>query len=109
MTIDYVSTPTTKMTWKRNGKTESRELLWGDRVEVLSTSGSKAKVKARARTGEIAKSALGGEPLLEVYFIDVGQGDGVLIVIPDRRHVLIDGGYIRNRQPTGKNAADFVD
>ena len=47
--------------------------------------------------------------MLEVYFIDVGQGDGVLIVTPDRRHIMIDGGYPRDKQNTGKSAADFVD
>ncbi len=46
---------------------------------------------------------------LEVYFIDVGQGDGVLIRTPDNRHIMLDGGFDRTKQPTGKNAADFVD
>jgi hypothetical protein len=52
---------------------------------------------------------LGGEALLDIYFIDVGQGDSVLIVAPDRRHILIDGGYPRRKSPTGKSGADFVD
>jgi hypothetical protein len=44
-----------------------------------------------------------------VYFIDVGQGDGVLVRTPGGRHLMVDGGYKRASQPTGKNAADFVD
>jgi hypothetical protein len=32
-----------------------------------------------------------------------------LIRFPDDRHVMIDGGYGRNKQQTGKSAADFVD
>ena len=40
---------------------------------------------------------------------DVGQGDGVLIKTPDFRHIMIDGGNPREKQNTGKNAADFVD
>ncbi len=110
MAIDYIKDEKATMTyvdWK--GKTRKRELLWGDRCVVISKSGEKATIKARGQEGTIAISALGGDPLLEVYFIDVGQGDGVLIVTPDRRHVLIDGGYQRQKQPTGKNAADFVD
>ena len=68
-----------------------------------------AKVRARGGRGTIPASALGGKSLLEFYFIDVGQGDGVLIKTPDNRHILIDAGYKRASQPTGKNAADFVD
>jgi beta-lactamase superfamily II metal-dependent hydrolase len=48
-------------------------------------------------------------PLLELYFIDVGQGDGILIKTPDEKHIMIDGGYKRASQQSGKNAADFVD
>ena len=64
---------------------------------------------ARGRIGWVKNSVLDGSSLLEAYFIDVGQGDGVLVRSPDGRHLLIDGGYPRSRQPTGKNAADFVD
>jgi beta-lactamase superfamily II metal-dependent hydrolase len=66
-------------------------------------------VKARGREGWVKTSDLGTESLLEVYFIDVGQGDGVLLRTPDHRHILIDGGWPRRNQDTGKNAADFVD
>lgn len=110
MTVDFVKDTKTKLKYKDfAGKNRTRELLWGDRVEVLGQNGDKTRVKARGLQGEVATKALGGEALLEVYFIDVGQGDGVLVVTPERKHVLIDGGYIRERQPTGKNAADFVD
>tara|TARA_R110002049_G_scaffold247690_6_gene422218 strand:+ start:12262 stop:13746 length:1485 start_codon:yes stop_codon:yes gene_type:complete len=85
------------------------ELLWGDGVEVLEQDGSYSKVRARGKTGWVRKSALGTKSLLEVYFIDVGQGDGILIRFPDGRHMMIDGGWPRKSQPTGKNAADFVD
>ncbi len=88
-----------------------QELLWGDRVRRLGPgrSATEWRVRARGRTGYVARAALGGDPLLEVYFIDVGQGDGILICTPERRHILIDGGWPRRGQPTGKNAADFVD
>lgn len=93
------------------GSKRARTLLWGDEVEVISTSGARSKIRARHRTKEVFvdKDALKGKPLLEFYFIDVGQGDGTLIVTPERKHILIDGGYPRAKQNTGKSAADFVD
>lgn len=86
-------------------------LLWGDRVRILDrdTDEKKVKVFARGATGWIPESALGAEPVLELYFIDVGQGDGILVVTPEGHHLVIDGGHQRSRQQTGKSAADFVD
>lgn len=91
------------------GTSAKLELLWGDRVRVISSSGSRWKVKARGVTGFVDPSRLQSGSLLELYFIDVGQGDGVLIRTPRDEHILIDGGWPRRNQPTGKNAADFVD
>lgn len=113
--IRYVKKTTTTMFRKVTGDDVGCILLWGDRVRVLDDSQARLKVKARGRFGFVSKSALGKKSLLELYFIDVGQGDGVLIRIPDGaagsdgRHILIDGGWPRRGQPTGKNAVDFVD
>ncbi|HEY8537178.1 MAG TPA: MBL fold metallo-hydrolase, partial [Vicinamibacterales bacterium] len=89
------------------------DLLWGDEVLVLeppADGAPRVRVRARGWIGWLdANVPLDGPPLLELYFIDVGQGDGVLIRTPDGRHVLIDGGYTRRKNPTGKSAADFVD
>jgi beta-lactamase superfamily II metal-dependent hydrolase len=94
----------------RDGKEKVlQHLLWGDRVTVLEPGPTRTKVAARGVKGWVATSALGREPLLELYIIDVGQGDAVLIRMPDGRHVLVDGGFNRAKQPSGKSAADFVD
>lgn len=94
----------------KTATTPAAELLWGDRVETLGQpAAGRVKVRARGHNGYVNAAHLGDAPLLELYFIDVGQGDGVLICTPDRRHILIDGGYRRSAQPSGKNAADFVD
>ena len=106
MADDYISAETVEIKFA-NGK--KRELLWGDLCRNVVITGSEAEVTARGKRGKIPASALGGKSLLEFYFIDVGQGDGVLIKTPDNRHILIDAGFNRSKQPTGKNAADFVD
>jgi len=69
-------------------------LLWGDGVRYLESppSSGRRKVRARGTTGWVDEGHLQGQALLEVYFIDVGQGDGVLLRTPDFRHLLIDGG-----------------
>jgi beta-lactamase superfamily II metal-dependent hydrolase len=106
MADDYIKVDSVNMTLS-NGKT--RELLWGDLCRDVVINGDEAQIRARGKKGTIPASALGGKSLLEFYFIDVGQGDGVLVKTPDHRHILIDAGYNRAKQPTGKNAADFVD
>lgn len=109
MATKYIAVDTTRLYSSATGNKAILHLLWGDRVEVLQAGASRAKVRARGKTGYVDKTALGETSLLEVYFIDVGQGDGVLIRTPDHRHIMIDGGFKRDSQPTGKNAADFID
>lgn len=108
---DFISADSAPLYKSRDSGSKECYLLWGDGVRFLGddTDNSRRRVRARGRKGWVSKSNLGGESLLEYYFIDVGQGDGVLIKTPDFRHIMIDGGYPRRRQETGKNAADFVD
>ena len=110
-TIMYVSQDTIPLFTTKTTNKISIHLLWGDSVQLQETlpATGRVKVKARGYTGYVNKDHIGNKALLEYYFIDVGQGDGVLIVTPDRKHILIDGGYIRKKQITKRNAADFVD
>lgn len=110
-TIDHVSVDTTPLYDEATGSKKSIHLLWGDQVEVLGKSGNRTQVRARGRKtiGWVENAALGGKPLLELYFIDVEQGDGILVKTPNGRHLMVDGGLRRKQQMTGKSAADFVD
>lgn len=108
-TINYVKTDTTPMYDEAVKGKSILHLLWGDRVKILDEAEGRLTVKARGREGWVNRKALGGESLLELYVIDVGQGDGMLIKTPDGRHLMIDGGLRREKQDTGKSAADFVD
>ncbi len=109
MAIDHIRLDTTPLYQQDVGSDKILSLLWGDRVDTQPGGVARTKVKARGKTGFVNTDSLGGQSLLEVYFIDVGQGDGVLIRTPDHRHLMIDGGFNRAKQPTRKNAADFVD
>ncbi len=84
--------------------------IWGDRVRCSDESdGEFVEVEGRDQKVFVRRDALDGEPLLELYVIDVGQGDGLLVVTPEGHNIMIDGGDLRAKQVTGKNAADFVD
>jgi len=86
--------------------------IWGDRLKLVSGDPAQdpvVKVSGRGRDVWIRSAHLGGSPLLELYVIDVGQGDGLLIVSPEGHHIMVDGGNRRFNQNGGKNAADFVD
>ncbi len=84
--------------------------IWGDRVRRSDASTDEfVEVEARDQKVFVRRDALDGEPLLELYVVDVGQGDGLLVVTPEGHNIMIDGGDLRTKQVTGKNAADFVD
>ena len=59
-----------------NGK-KITQVLWGDTVKVLGNgpNGTK-KCVVRCQEGLLPSGHIGDEELLEVYIIDVGQGDG---------------------------------
>jgi beta-lactamase superfamily II metal-dependent hydrolase len=88
-------------------------LLWGDPLHEIEREGSGAaervKVRARRRTGWVPASAVSDRGLLEIYVIDVGQGDGVLMRTPhDDAWHMIDAGIRAAEQMTRKGAANFV-
>ncbi len=68
-------------------------LIFGDVVEVMGAAvNGRVPIEFRGRKGFISESHLGDKPVLELYFIDVGQGDSTFIVTPKRKKILIDGG-----------------
>jgi hypothetical protein len=78
-------------------------------MQEIEHDGERIKVRARRRTGWLPASAVGDTGLLELYLIDVGQGDGVLMRTPhDDAWHMIDAGIRAGRQMTRKGAANFV-
>ncbi|HKX92953.1 MAG TPA: MBL fold metallo-hydrolase [Sphingomicrobium sp.] len=70
-----------------------KQLLWGDFV-TLTGPAQNGWQPARSRdvSGFIAEAELIPNRLLEIVFVDIGQGDGALIVTPDDKHLLVDAG-----------------
>jgi beta-lactamase superfamily II metal-dependent hydrolase len=103
METKYVNEISTKL--KLPGKRQAT-LIWGDPVFI--SEGEPQKMFARAQEGWVDPAVLGNRSLLEIYVIDVGQGDGILIKTPDSKWHLIDAGISSLDQSTGKGAANFL-
>ena len=79
---------------KKKGKKRRivANLFVGAWTRYLETVEEESKIRFRGGGGYVPSDSLGEERVLEIYFIDVGQGDSILIQTADDRRVLIDGG-----------------
>jgi beta-lactamase superfamily II metal-dependent hydrolase len=77
---------------KTKGKKPLQHLIWGDWLKVKNSQGDWREVHSRGTDGWLHKDLIQPERLLEVNFVDVGQGDGCLIVTPGDRFLLVDAG-----------------
>ncbi|MCA9468070.1 MAG: hypothetical protein KC643_21865 [Nitrospira sp.] len=76
-----------------------QHLLWGDWLSLSKkkdgsweTDGPWFRVRARGKSGWIHQDDFTKDRLLEVNFVDIGQGDGCLIVTPKDEFIVIDAG-----------------
>jgi beta-lactamase superfamily II metal-dependent hydrolase len=77
----------------RRGKKPLQHLIWGDWLRLEgSKKGNFLKVHARGVDGWVHKDDIQKERLMEVTFVDIGQGDGCLVVNSDDKHMVIDAG-----------------
>lgn len=80
-----------------DGKDAVQQLLWGDWIELKGgEQNGYLEVKARGEDGWVHKDQIQTEPLLEIIFVDIGQGDGCLLVTPQDKHMVIDAGQEDN-------------
>lgn len=72
-------------------------LLFGDWLRWLGdTDGDWQKVRCRGKEGWIKSSEFDDNRVLEVNFVDIGQGDGAHVVTPDDKIIVIDAGKTDN-------------
>jgi beta-lactamase superfamily II metal-dependent hydrolase len=69
-----------------------RQLLWGDFLTVLGEDGDFFHARVRGSEGWIRKAETQDARLLEIVFVDIGQGDGALLITPDDQKFIIDAG-----------------
>lgn len=103
-------------TKKENGKKALEQLLWGDYVGVRGPEqdGWVRVCTRHVKEGWVRKTDIQKARLLEVIFVDIGQGDGSLVVTPDDKHILIDAGqgdnfirFLRWRYPKFTSPREF--
>lgn len=84
-----------------------KQLIFGDYIKLLLNNRGKpierlndgityVKVRARNQDGYVKPEEILPDRILEVNFVDIGQGDGCHIVTPDDKHFLIDAGQSDN-------------
>lgn len=102
---------------KNDGNTTVGYMLWGDQVEITGNAqdgwtpvrtGRNRSQAERAWVQSDCLAAPADKGLLELYVIDVGQGDGVLMRTPDDKWHVVDAGVSNSAQMTKKGAANFI-
>jgi beta-lactamase superfamily II metal-dependent hydrolase len=74
-----------------------QHLLWGDWLKLTGPEGGDwVQVHARNADGYMHKDKILKERILEIIFVDIGQGDGCLIVTPDDKQIIVDAGQTDN-------------
>src|SRR5262245_65009999 len=70
-----------------------KQLLWGDWVQVKGPAQAGfVPMHARGCNGFMTAASLQTERLLELVFVDIGQGDGCLLIMPDDKMFIIYAG-----------------
>ncbi|MBN2531444.1 MAG: hypothetical protein JXB88_01060 [Spirochaetales bacterium] len=78
------------------GKSPVNQLLWGDWARIDQIDGNWFEIRARNSNGWVRKENLQENRILEVNFVDIGQGDGCHIQTPEDKTIIIDAGEVDN-------------
>ena len=101
----YVKNTNAKLTGDESGKV--KHVIWGDWLDVSETTPPSSSYVVHWKSWnsktnvvtvvdyKIKKSECQADPLLEMIFLDVGQGDGCIVSVPDgnsHKHIIVDAG-----------------
>ena len=94
----FAEYPSIKILKKSTGNSWGNHLLFGDYIKIVDTNIVNGRVKAKSRgtVGLVKVDEIRKERILEVNFVDIGQGDGCHVVTPDDKHIIIDAGKTTN-------------
>ncbi|MGB5216228.1 MAG: hypothetical protein WBN88_21620, partial [Anderseniella sp.] len=103
MPVKYANGPVVYLYDLETRKKKMKQLLWGDWLRIAEDIDTKwSKVKWGRKEFAIRKSDYQDERLLEMIFLDVGQGDGCILTAPDmgsrERIMIIDAGKSDNME-----------
>jgi beta-lactamase superfamily II metal-dependent hydrolase len=91
----YAAKPLVLVYADAGGRRQVANLFLGEWMKILDPSvpaQGRVRVRYRGGSGFVDVSGLSRIRHLEIYFIDVDQGDAILIQTPDDRRILVDGG-----------------
>lgn len=96
MARKFVADRTQAFQFVENGESRRFVLTFGDEVNTLDAPAPGGpefrSVEYRGRVGEWKQPLLSDERPLDMYFLDVGQGDAAFVVTPNDTKILVDGG-----------------
>ncbi|MEJ2718086.1 MAG: hypothetical protein P8182_13265 [Deltaproteobacteria bacterium] len=91
--VRFAGYPSAVVYEQPDGKKPIQHLLWGDWLRLKEgQSGAYREVHARNKDGWMREEQIQLNRLLEIVFVDIGQGDGCLLVTPEDKHMVIDAG-----------------
>lgn len=101
--IRYAKGPVVYLYDRQDLKTRKKQLLWGDWLRIGDDIDAKwSSVRWGNELFAIRKTDYQEERLLELIFLDVGQGDGCILTTPEERILIVDAGE-------GANMANYLD
>ncbi len=94
----FAGFPSTKIYDDSTGSGWKEHLLFGDYIRITNpeVKNDRVRVSSRGSEGWIKVAEINTERVLEVNFVDIGQGDGCHMVTPDDQQILIDAGEFDN-------------